>query len=53
MQYEGQKPIVMKAGSCFFQPPRIRHREIAHSKNLEMIEVTAPQRFRTYGAKVR
>jgi quercetin dioxygenase-like cupin family protein len=53
MQYEGQEPIVMKAGSCFFQPPRIRHREVAHSKNLEMIEVTAPQRFRTYDAKGR
>jgi quercetin dioxygenase-like cupin family protein len=53
MQYEGQQPIVMKAGSCFFQPPRIRHRELAHSKNLEMIEVTAPQRFRTYDAKGR
>ena len=51
--YEGQKPIVMKAGSCFLQPPRIRHREISHSKDLEMIEVTAPQRFKTYDAKVR
>ena len=43
----------MKAGSCFLQPPRIRHREISHSKDLEMIEVTAPQRFKTYDAKVR
>jgi hypothetical protein len=52
-QYEGQKPTVMKAGSCFLQPPRIRHREVAHSKNLEMIKVIAPQRFRTYDAKGR
>jgi quercetin dioxygenase-like cupin family protein len=53
MQYEGEKPIVMKAGSCFFQPARIKHREIAHSGDLEMLEVAAPQRFRTYDAKVR
>ena len=53
MQYEGQKPVLMKAGSCFFQPSRIKHRELAHSKDLEMIEVTAPQRFNTYDAKVK
>jgi mannose-6-phosphate isomerase-like protein (cupin superfamily) len=52
MQYEGQKPVVMRKGSCFFQPARIRHRELAHSKDLEMIEVTAPGSFATYDAKV-
>jgi len=26
----------MKAGSCFYQPPRIRHREIRHSPDLTM-----------------
>ena len=41
----------MKAGSCFVQPPLIRHREISHSKDLEVIEVTAPQRFKTYARK--
>ena len=51
MQYEGGKPIVMKAGSCFFQPSRIRHRELAHSRDLEMIEVVVPGRFRTYAAE--
>jgi hypothetical protein len=40
----------MRAGSCFYQPPRIRHREIAHSRNLEMIEVVAPADFRTLDA---
>src|SRR3970282_162209 len=47
MQYAGQPPILMKAGSCFFQPPRIKHRELAHSRDLEMIEVVAPGRFNT------
>jgi mannose-6-phosphate isomerase-like protein (cupin superfamily) len=49
-EYEGIGKVTMKAGSCFYQPPRIRHREIRHSKNLEMIEVVAPAKFRTYSA---
>jgi mannose-6-phosphate isomerase-like protein (cupin superfamily) len=47
-EYEGVGEVMMKAGSCFYQPPRIRHREIRHSKNLEMIEIVGPARFRTY-----
>jgi len=51
MQYEGGRPILMKAGSCFYQPPRIRHRELAHSRDVEMLEVVAPGRFGTHGAR--
>jgi quercetin dioxygenase-like cupin family protein len=47
-EYEGVGRVMMKAGSCFYQPPRIRHREIRHSPNLELIEVVSPARFRTY-----
>jgi mannose-6-phosphate isomerase-like protein (cupin superfamily) len=47
-EYEGVGRVMMKAGSCFYQPPRIRHREIRHSKDLEMIEVVSPARFKTY-----
>ena len=50
MQYEGGRPIVMKAGDCFYQPPRIRHRELAHSRDLEMLEVVAPGDFGTSDA---
>ena len=50
MEYEGIGKILMKAGSCFYQPPRIRHRELAHSKNVEMIEVVSPANFKTYAA---
>ncbi len=46
-EYEGVGKVKMKAGSCFYQPPGIRHREISHSRDLEMIEVVAPARFRT------
>ena len=49
-EYEGAGKVTMKAGSCFYQPPRIRHRELRHSKNLEMIEVVAPAKFKTYSS---
>src|SRR5882724_11884324 len=46
-EYEGVGRVMMKAGSCFYQPPRIKHREIRHSKNLEMIEIVGPAGFKT------
>ena len=49
-EYEGIGRVAMKAGTCFYQPPRIRHREIRHSKNLEMIEVVSPAVFKTRAA---
>src|SRR3954463_12634763 len=44
---EGVGRVMMKAGSCFYQPPNIKHREIRHSKNLEMIEIVGPAAFKT------
>jgi quercetin dioxygenase-like cupin family protein len=46
-EYEGVGKVKMLPGTCFHQPPGIRHREIRHSKDLEMIEVVAPADFRT------
>ena len=46
-EYEGVGRVTMRAGSCFYQPPGIGHREIRHSKDLEMIEIVAPATFRT------
>jgi quercetin dioxygenase-like cupin family protein len=46
-EYEGIGRVMMKAGSCFYQPPRIKHREIRHSRNLEMIEIVGPAAFKT------
>jgi len=50
-EYEGIGRVAMKAGTCFYQPPRIRHREIRHSPDLQMIEFVSPARFRTYSAE--
>lgn len=49
-EYEGIGKVMMRAGSCFYQPPNIRHREIRHSKNVEMLEVVAPADFATHDA---
>jgi mannose-6-phosphate isomerase-like protein (cupin superfamily) len=47
-EYEGVGRVRMKAGSCFYQPPNIRHREISHSHDVEMLEIVGPAEFRTY-----
>ena len=46
-EYEGVGEVLMNAGSCFYQPPRIRHRELKHSRDLEMIEIVSPATFKT------
>jgi quercetin dioxygenase-like cupin family protein len=46
-EYEGTGEVLLEAGSSVYQPPRIRHREIAHSDDLEMLEVTSPAEFAT------
>jgi mannose-6-phosphate isomerase-like protein (cupin superfamily) len=46
-EYEGVGKVTMKPGSCFYQPPGIRHRELSHSKDLELLEIVAPAKFRT------
>jgi quercetin dioxygenase-like cupin family protein len=46
-EYEGQGPVRLEAGSCVYQPPGIRHRELGHSPDVEMLEVVMPGDFRT------
>jgi quercetin dioxygenase-like cupin family protein len=46
-EYEGQGRVRLEAGSCVHQPPEIRHREVGHSKDIEMLEVVLPANFRT------
>lgn len=41
-------PFTMYAGDCVLQPPRIRHRVLAASAGLEVIEVAAPASHATY-----
>jgi quercetin dioxygenase-like cupin family protein len=50
-EYEGVGEVLMKAGSCFYQPPKIRHRELEHSSDVEMLEIVSPADFKTYSSQ--
>ena len=39
--------MLATAGSCVHQPPGIRHAELGHSDDLELIEITLPAEFAT------
>lgn len=49
-EYEGQGEHILREGSCVLQPPGIRHREVTHSDDLELIEITSPAEFVTHAA---
>jgi mannose-6-phosphate isomerase-like protein (cupin superfamily) len=46
-EYEDQGIVRLEAGSCVHQPPDIRHRELGHSEDLELLEVVLPGNFST------
>jgi len=46
-EYEGVGEVRLEAGSCVHQPPGIRHRELEHSDDLELLEIVLPADFRT------
>lgn len=48
-EYEGQGEQLLRAGSCVLQPPGIVHREVRHSDDMELIEITSPATFDTKG----
>ncbi len=45
--YEGVGEVTLKAGSCVHQPPGIKHTELGHSDDLELIEIVMPADFQT------
>jgi quercetin dioxygenase-like cupin family protein len=46
-EYEGHGRVRLEPGSCVHQPPEIRHREIGHSADLELLEIVMPADFQT------
>jgi mannose-6-phosphate isomerase-like protein (cupin superfamily) len=44
---EGQGETLMQEGSCWTQPPRIKHLILDYSDNCELLEVILPAEFRT------
>ncbi len=45
--YEGVGDVLLEAGTCVHQPPGIRHTELGHSDDLELLEIVMPGRFET------
>jgi quercetin dioxygenase-like cupin family protein len=46
-EYEGNGVVRLEAGSCVYQPPLIRHREVGHSEDVELLEIVMPADFTT------
>ena len=47
-EYEGHGEQILREGSCVLQPPGIKHREVRHSDDLELIEIVSPAEFETH-----
>lgn len=50
-EYEGQGEHTFEQGSSALQPPGICHRELRHSDDMELIEITSPANFATEPAE--
>ncbi|WP_295316062.1 cupin domain-containing protein [Roseobacter sp.] len=46
-EYEETGEHMLREGSCVLQPPGIRHREVRHSDDLELLEIISPAVFET------
>ena len=44
---EGQGETLMKQGSCWTQPPRIKHLVMDYSDDVELLEIILPAEFKT------
>ena len=47
VQFEGQEPQIMRAGTCWTQPPSIKHAVLDYSDDFEALEVLLPADFET------
>ena len=50
-EYEDVGQVRLEKGSSVLQPPGIRHREVTHSADLELLEITNPAEFVTTAAE--
>jgi len=46
-ELEGAGAHVMRVGSCWLQPPRIRHKVLDYSDDCEVLEIVLPADFET------
>ena len=46
-EFEGMGVQTMRAGSCWLQPPGIKHKVLEQSEDMELIEIMSPAKFAT------
>ena len=46
-EYEDIGMVTLRPGDSVLQPPMVRHREVSHSDDLELLELTQPAEFTT------
>jgi quercetin dioxygenase-like cupin family protein len=46
-EYEDIGKVRMGVGDSVYQPPGIKHRELAHSDDFEVLEIVSPAKFET------
>ena len=46
-EFEGEGEVTMREGSCWLQPPRIKHSVLDYSDDCELLEIILPADFQT------
>jgi len=46
-EYEGAGVVTMREGSCWLQPPKIKHAVLDYSDDCELLEIIMPADFET------
>ena len=46
-EFDREGAMVMQAGSCWIQPPRIKHKVLDYSDDCEVLEIVLPADFKT------
>jgi mannose-6-phosphate isomerase-like protein (cupin superfamily) len=46
-EFEGEGAVLMRQGSCWIQPPRIKHKVLDYSDDCEVLEIVLPADFKT------
>ena len=46
-EFEGEGAVLLRAGACWIQPPRIKHTVLEYSDDCEVLEIIMPAEFET------
>jgi hypothetical protein len=46
-EFEGQGEVLMREGSCWLEPPTIKHTLVGYSSDCELLEIVLPAEFKT------